>query len=92
MTAKAFKTVRPDAKGRITLGSLASGVSSYRITKDKNQRIILEPLIEVPAKEKWLFDNKAASNQVKQGLQDSAHKRIKSRGSFAKYVDDNDTE
>lgn len=91
MTVKILKTVRPDAKGRITLGPLAHGVSSYIMTKDKNNRIILEPRVEIPAKEKWLFDNKAALNQVKQGLKDSAAGRIKKRGSFAKFTDDEDT-
>jgi len=90
MTVKELKTVRPDAKGRITLGRLADGVSSYRVTRDKNNRIILEPRVEIPAIEKWLFENKAALSQVKQGLEDSAAGRVKSRGSFAKFSDDED--
>jgi hypothetical protein len=89
MTVKELKTVRPDAKGRITLGHLAHGVSSFLVTKDKNNCIILEPRIEIPAKEKWLFDNKVALNQVKKGLEDSAVGRVKSRGSFAKFTDAN---
>jgi hypothetical protein len=67
-------------------------VSSYIITKDKYNRIILEPRVEIPAREKWLFDNKTSLSQVKRGLEDSASGRIKSRGSFAKYSDDEDTE
>lgn len=86
------KIVRPDAKGRITLGNLAEGVSSYIVTKDKSNRIILEPRVEIPAKEKWLFDNKSALMQVKKGLNDSAAGRLRSRGSFAKFVDDEDTQ
>ena len=91
MTAKESKIVRPDAKGRITLGSLAQGISSFIVIKDKYNRIILEPRVEIPAKEKWLFDNKVALSKVKQGLEDSAAGRIKSRGSFAKYTVDKDT-
>lgn len=79
MTAKALKTVRPDSKGRITLGHLAHGVSSYIITRDKYNRIILEPRVEIPAKEKWLFDNKTALNQVKRGLKDFATGCIQGR-------------
>jgi hypothetical protein len=92
MTAKELKTVRPDAKGRITLGHLAHGVSSYSVTQDRHNRIILEPRVEIPANEKWLFDNKAAMKQVKQGLEDSAAGRVKNKGSFSKYKDDEDTE
>lgn len=82
-----LKKVRPDAKGRIFLGALTEGVSSYTITTDHG-RIILEPNVEIPAKEKWLWENKTALQQVKKGLQDSAASRTKSRGSFAKFVDD----
>src|SRR5580658_9486545 len=90
MTVTTEKRVKPDSKGRITLGALAQGVSSYLITKDKYNRIILEPHVEIPANEKWLFTNKAALAQVKRGLEDSARGRVKSKGSFAKYVDDKD--
>lgn len=90
MKNKELRTVRPDAKGRITLGHLADGVSSFIITQDKYNRIILEPRVEIPAKEKWLFDNKDALNKVKRGLEDSAAGRVKNRGSFAKYIEDDD--
>lgn len=89
MAQKALKKVRPDAKGRILLGSLAAGVSSYTITKDQD-RIILEPNIEIPAKEKWLWESKKVLRQVKKGLQESASGKVKSRGSFAKFVDHED--
>jgi hypothetical protein len=80
--------VRPDAKGRITLGRLASGVSSYTLTETKDHRIILEPNVEIPAREKWLFDNKSALAKVHRGLKDAAAGRLTEKGSFAKYADD----
>jgi hypothetical protein len=86
MTAKKLKTVRPDAKGRITLGVFAQGISSFIVFKDKNNRIILEPRVEIPAREKWLFDNTQALAQVKNGLKDAVHGRVKKRGSFASYA------
>lgn len=79
--------VRPDSKGRISLGILAKGVSSYNIIKESD-RIILEPNVEIPAREKWLWENKAALAKVKKGLEDSAAGRTKSRGSFAKFADE----
>lgn len=78
--------VRPDVKGRITLGHLADGVSSFTVIQDNFHRIILEPNVEIPAREKWLFDNKAALAQVKQGIKDAAEGKLTSRGSFSKYV------
>jgi hypothetical protein len=87
---EARKTVRPDSKGRITLGSLANGASSFRAHRDKKGRIILEPLVEVPAAEAWLWKNAAAMKAVRQGLKDSAEGRSAARGSFARYADGTD--
>jgi hypothetical protein len=76
-------TIRPDAKGRITLGSLARGVSSFQASVDSSGRIILEPFAEIPAREKWLFENKDALGAVREGLEQAAEGRTLSRGSFA---------
>lgn len=84
-----IKKIRPDSKGRVTLGSLAKGVAGFEVTVDSNNRIILDPLVEVPAREKWLFDNEVALNQVKKGLQDAAADKLNKRD-FSKYLDDND--
>jgi len=79
-------TLRPDAKGRITLGALADGVSSFRATVDSAGRIILEPFAEVPAREKWLFENKEALAAVQEGLKQAAEGKTSSRGSFARFA------
>jgi hypothetical protein len=81
-------TIRPDAKGRITLGKLAQGFSSFHATQDSAGRIILEPFAEVPAREKWLFENKSALTAVREGLDQSAQGRVRPRGSFARYAKD----
>ncbi len=86
MRTEVLKTVRPDAKGRILLGHLADGISSFAVKKDKYNRIILVPYVEISAQEKWLFNNKIALNQVKKGLEDSAAGQVKSRGSFSHYA------
>ena len=89
-TPEARKTVRPDSKGRITLGNLASGASSFKAYRDRKGRIILEPQIEVPAAEAWLWKNPVALKAVRQGLEDSAGGKLVERGSFAKYADETD--
>lgn len=81
-------SIRPDAKGRIALGALARGVSSFQATVDSEGRIILEPFAEIPAREKWLFDNKDALNAVREGIAQSAAGKTRSRGSFSKFADD----
>ena len=88
--AEARKTVRPDSKGRITLGSLAGGASCFKAYKDKKGRIVLEPLVEVPANEAWLWKNPVAMKAVQKGLKDSAGGNLVDRGSFAQYVADVD--
>lgn len=89
MTQLKNKKLRPDSKGRVTLGSLAKGVTGFEVTIDDQNRIILDPLVEVPAREKWLFDNEVALNQVKKGLQDAAAGKVNTRD-FSKYLDDDD--
>ena len=49
---------------------------------------LLEPFMEIPAGEKWLFDNKPALTAVKNGLSQAAQGRVKSRGSFARFAND----
>ncbi len=81
-------TLRPDAKGRITLGVLARGISSFHATVDEDGRIILDPFAEVPAREKWLFENKEAAAAVREGLRQVTEGRTRSRGSFARFAND----
>jgi hypothetical protein len=85
---KLNKVLRPDAKGRVTLGAYAKGVSAFHIAVDGQDRIILEPYVEIPAREKWLFDNPRALKKVKKGLLDSAAGRTSSRGSYLEETDD----
>jgi hypothetical protein len=60
--------VRPDAKGRLNLGDLAQGVSSYRVRKGDDGQLILTPYTEIPFAEKWIFENKELLEKVKQHI------------------------
>lgn len=80
------RVVRPDSKGRIALGSLAKGVSSYMVDVQPDGRIVLTAYAEVPALEKWLFDNPKARESVARGLTESSQGKTQFRGSFAKYA------
>ena len=57
------------------------------LRKTKDHKIILEPYTEIPAREKWLFDNKLAVKKVKQGLQDAKAGRLVKKGRFAQFID-----
>ncbi len=80
--------LRPDAKGRVTLGKYAKGISSFSVTMDEQGRIIMEPYVEIPQREQWLYHNKEALEHVQQGLRDSATGRVSWRGDFSRYLDD----
>jgi hypothetical protein len=80
--------LRPDSKGRITLGKFARGVSSFRARRTDDGNIILEPFTEIPVREAWLFGNTAALDAVKAGLAQAAEGKTRSRGSFAQFVDE----
>lgn len=60
--------LRPDSKGRITLGDITNNVSSYRITVENNGKVTLEPYTEIPLSEKWLFENKELLEKVVQQM------------------------
>lgn len=88
MKENADMVMRPDAKGRITLGALARGISSYLVHSQPDGRLILEPRVEIPAQEAWLFRNPEALANVRKGLQEAGEGKLKSRGSFAEYAEE----
>ena len=83
-----FKILRPDAKGRVTLGALAEGVSGFAVTVRSDHKIILEPYAEIPLREKWLFDNKIAMKKVSDGLEQLSKESLTSKGSFSQFTND----
>lgn len=80
--------LRPDAKGRITLGKIAEGVSSFRVSEQPGGAYLLEPMVEIPARESWLLKNKTALASVRKGLSQSAKGELRSRGSFTKFTEE----
>ena len=60
--------LRPDAKGKISLGEYVQGISSYRATIEEDGRIILQPYTEIPYSEKWIFDSPEILQKLKQQL------------------------
>ncbi|MDR1327099.1 MAG: hypothetical protein LBJ74_01690 [Heliobacteriaceae bacterium] len=86
--AKSEKYVRPDSKGRITLGKLAQGVVQYKVQQEPDGKIVLFPEIAIPADEMWIFKNKKVLNSIMTGLEQSANGETVYLGSFAEYGDE----
>ena len=88
MTDILEQTFRLDSKGRITLGKLAEGVSSFRATRQSDGKIILEPYVEIPAREVWLYKNPEALTIVEEGLRQSASGEAFYLGDFSQFADE----
>lgn len=73
-----------DSKNRVSLTKLLppGNIRSVKAYTE-GHRIVLEPMMEVPVAEAWLFENKDALKRVLTGLsQDGSVKR----GSFARFA------
>ena len=62
--------LRPDSKGRINLGEVARNISSYRMIVETNGKILLEPYVEIPLSDKWIFEDKELLHKLKQENQE----------------------
>ena len=78
-----------DARKRISLAKLLPNdeICSFRAYTEGN-KIILEPMAEIPAHELWLYKNPQALKDVREGLQQSKEGKVRKRGSFSKYAED----
>jgi hypothetical protein len=78
-----------DARKRISLAKLLPEyeVCSFRAYTE-GDKIILEPMAEIPARELWLYKNPQAMKEVQEGLQQSKEGKVRKRGSFSKYAKD----
>ncbi len=81
------KTVVRDARGRVALGSAASG-RRYAMSINRHGQILLTPVVEIPEHEMWLWNSAASLAEVRNGLADALEGRIQDLGSFANSEDD----
>ena len=81
------KVVRSDSRGRIPLGPKATD-KDFRIEYGEDGAISLIPVVFVPEREAWLYENESAIAQVRAGLSDASAGRVREDGSFAHYADE----
>jgi hypothetical protein len=65
-----------DDRNRLTLGELLKGSKRVRLYRNDRGEVLLQPVIEIPASDLWLFQDKEAFEHVKKGLQDASEGRI----------------
>jgi len=77
--------VKVDSRNRVTLTRVSKNLSTMYKIYMKGDTIVLEPVVEVPANEAWLFkpENKHILDRVKRGLQEGSTVDL---GSFKKHV------
>ncbi len=78
--------VRPDSRGRLTLGQMARA-KSYRVMVNDAGQILLDPVVSIPEREVWLWQNPDALASVQRGIQHSAAGETHDLGSFTQYAD-----
>ena len=84
------ETLRPDGRGRITLGNLIDeGVTGYKVVKQENGVILLSPMAEIPLEELWLHKNEKAMAMVRTGLKQAASgETVDVTEDYSKYIDE----
>ena len=79
------KTVHADERGRITLGAKA-GRKDYRVRETAHGEIVLTPVVHVPERERWLWQNPEALAAVRAGLAQATAGEVHDLGSFAAFA------
>lgn len=81
--------VRPDERGRITLGDAVRD-SDYRVLVNEAGQILLDPVVTltVPASEAWIWENPGARASMSRAMRQAAKGEFESLGSFAKFAGD----
>lgn len=88
--------VSMDNKQRVSLTRMLSqeerdNFNSFRIYREGG-RIILEPVIQVPEKDHWIYKDPKALESLLRGIKDAEEGRLHDLGSFAKYAEEDDTD
>lgn len=60
----------------------------FKIACNKAGQILLSPEVTVPLHEAWLYNNKAALESVRRGLEEAGRGKARKIGSFAKHAND----
>ena len=80
--------IQPDERGRVTIGQEFVKDQHYRVLMNAHGQIVLDPVVTIPARELWLFQNPEAWSSVLRGAAQAGRGELNSLGSFAKHSDD----
>ena len=90
MAGQAFETVKgiveADNRGRLSIGAVAKG-KSYRVMVNDDGQILLDPVVAIPERELWLWQNPEAISSVQRGIQQAGEGQLHDMGSFIEYAE-----
>jgi hypothetical protein len=86
---KVGKAIMPDSRKRVILPKtvVQQGIS-YFVYYNSVGQIVLDPQVNIPASELWLFENRDILASIDKGMVESLEGKTMNRGSFGKYVKD----
>jgi hypothetical protein len=65
-----------DERNRLTVGEILKGSKRIRLYRNDSGEVLLQPIVEIPASELWLFQNQEAITDVREGLRDAAQGKV----------------
>ncbi|MBE3089101.1 MAG: hypothetical protein IMZ41_02355 [Actinobacteria bacterium] len=65
-----------DNRNRLTLGGLLRNFKRVLIYKNDLGEVLVRPVVEIPASDLWIFQNKEAFKSVQKGLKDASEGKI----------------
>jgi len=81
--------VRLDERNRVVLGTKVKCLyDDYEVYEAADGRLMLVPMVLIPAAEVWLHKNKSAVESVQRGLRQSAQGKTVRKPSLAKHAKD----
>ena len=78
--------VKTDDRGRLTIGAVAK-TKSYRVLINEAGQILLDPIVNIPERELWIWQNSIARGSLERGIQQVSSGEVHELGSFAQYAD-----
>jgi len=78
-----------DTRKRVNLSKLLpkGNIHSVNAYKEGN-KIILEPMAEIPACESWIYENPKALKSIRKGIKEAKEGKLKDRPSYAEFAED----
>lgn len=78
-----------DTRRRVNLSKLLPKGNFHAVKAYlEGNKIILEPMIEIPAQEAWLYENSKALKAVQKGIKQAKEGKLKTRKSYTEFADD----